>query len=149
MMPFSTTFQKTGGVELAAQGLLDIFGQAEPRLLFTALFALTSIIGLFVSNTATAVLMAPIALTVAQDLGASPYPFMMTIALATSAAFMTPGLITGEYARARAGALSLRRFRAHRRSIHIHCFAHHGSPRTVVAAAAAVSANSGTTAPTP
>ena len=69
MMPFSTTFQKTGGVELAAQGLLDIFGQAEPRLLFTALFALTSIIGLFVSNTATAVLMAPIALTVAQDLG--------------------------------------------------------------------------------
>jgi di/tricarboxylate transporter len=90
MMPFSTTFQKTGGVELAAQGLLDIFGQAEPRLLFTALFALTSIIGLFVSNTATVVLMAPIALTVAQDLGASPYPFMMTIALATSAAFMTP-----------------------------------------------------------
>ena len=90
MMPFSTALQKTGGVELAAQGLLHIFGQAEPRMLLAALFALTAIIGLFVSNTATAVLMAPIALTVAQDLGASPYPFMMTIALATSAAFMTP-----------------------------------------------------------
>jgi di/tricarboxylate transporter len=90
ILPFSTALQKTGGVELAAQGLLHIFGQAEPRLLLTALFALTAIIGLFVSNTATAVLMAPIALTVAQDLGASPYPFMMTIALAASAAFMTP-----------------------------------------------------------
>src|SRR4029434_9108537 len=90
MMPFSTALQKTGGVELAAQGLLHIFGQAQPRLLLTALFALTAIIGLFISNTATAVLMAPIALTVAQDLGASPHPFMMTIALAASAAFMTP-----------------------------------------------------------
>ena len=45
MMPFSTALQKTGGVELAAQGLLHIFGQAEPRLLFTAMFELTSIIG--------------------------------------------------------------------------------------------------------
>ena len=90
MMPFSTALQKTGGVELAAQGLLHIFGQAEPRLLLAALFGPTAIIGLFVSNTATAGLMAPIALTVAQDLGASPYPFMKTIALAASVAFMTP-----------------------------------------------------------
>ncbi len=90
MMPFSIALKKTGGVDLAAQSLLDLFGQAEPRLLLAALFVVTALIGLFVSNTATAVLMAPIALTVAHSLGASPYPFVMTVALAASTAFMTP-----------------------------------------------------------
>ena len=69
MMPFSTALQKTGGVELAASGLLQIFGQSEPRALLAALFAFTALIGLFVSNTATAVLMTPIALKVASDMG--------------------------------------------------------------------------------
>ena len=90
MMPFSAALQKTGGVDLAVQGLLKVFGDSEPRLLLAALFALTSLIGLFVSNTATAVLMAPIALSAAHALGVSPHPFAMTVALASSAAFMTP-----------------------------------------------------------
>src|SRR5262249_19575994 len=50
----------------------------------------TALLGMFISNTATAVLMAPIALAVAKDLHASPYPFAMIIALASSTAFMTP-----------------------------------------------------------
>jgi di/tricarboxylate transporter len=90
MMPFSTALAKTGGVDLAANGLLHLFGQSEPRIILAALFALTASIGLFVSNTATAVLMAPIALTVARHLNVSPYPFAMTVALAASTAFMTP-----------------------------------------------------------
>ena len=90
MMPFSTALQKTGGVDLAVQGLLHFFGTAEPRLLLGALFTLTATVGLFVSNTATAVLMAPIAVQLATTLGMSPYPFVMTVALAASAAFMTP-----------------------------------------------------------
>jgi di/tricarboxylate transporter len=90
MMPFSAALQKTGGVDLAVHGLLRVFGESEPRLLLAAVFALTSLIGLFVSNTATAVLMAPIALSAAQALGVSPHPFAMTVALASSAAFMTP-----------------------------------------------------------
>lgn len=90
MMPFSAALQKTGGVDLAVHGLLKVFGESEPRLLLAALFALTSLIGLFVSNTATAVLMAPIALSAAHALGVSPHPFAMTVALASSAAFMTP-----------------------------------------------------------
>jgi di/tricarboxylate transporter len=90
MMPFSTALQRTGGVDLAVQGLLQVFGNSEPRLLLAALFALTSLIGLFVSNTATAVLMAPIALSAAHALHVSPHPFAMTVALASSAAFMTP-----------------------------------------------------------
>ena len=58
--------------------------------MLASLFAITAILGLFISNTATAVLMAPVALAMAEDLGASPYPFAMTVALAASAAFMTP-----------------------------------------------------------
>ena len=90
MMPFSIALQKTGGVDMAVHWLLQIFGAAEPRLILGVLFALTAVIGLFVSNTATAVLMAPIALKLATALSASPYPFAMTIALACSSAFMTP-----------------------------------------------------------
>jgi di/tricarboxylate transporter len=90
MMPFSTALQKTGGVDLVVNGLIDVFGQAEPRLILAVLFTLTALIGLFVSNTATAVLMAPIAVQIAGALGDSPYPFVMTVALASSAAFITP-----------------------------------------------------------
>ena len=90
LMPFSTALQKTGGVDLAAQGLVHVFGDAELRLLLAALFSFTAITSMFVSNTATALLMTPIALRVAHALDASPYPFVMTVALAASAAFMTP-----------------------------------------------------------
>ena len=90
MLPFSLALQRTGGVEIAAQALLDALGDSEPRLVLAAIFSATAVLGLFISNTATAVLMAPVALAVASALGASPYPFAMTVALAASAAFMTP-----------------------------------------------------------
>jgi di/tricarboxylate transporter len=54
------------------------------------LFAMTALLGMFISNTATAVLMAPVAIAVANEMHASPYPFAMTVALAASTAFMTP-----------------------------------------------------------
>jgi di/tricarboxylate transporter len=90
MLPFAQALQQTGGVELAVQGLVGGLGDAGPRLILACLFALTALIGLFISNTATAVLMAPVAIATAQALGASPLPFAMTVALAASAAFMTP-----------------------------------------------------------
>jgi di/tricarboxylate transporter len=90
MMPFALALQKTGGIDLAVEGLLRIFGEREPVLLLAVLFGLTAMIGLFISNTATAVLMIPIALSVAHHLHASPYPFAMIVALSASAAFMTP-----------------------------------------------------------
>ena len=90
MMPFASALQKTGGIELAVDGLLRLFGQAEPHRLLAALFGLTALIGLFISNTVTAVLMAPIALSCARHLNASPYPFAMIVALGASTAFMTP-----------------------------------------------------------
>lgn len=90
MLPFALALQKTGGIELLVGSLLELTGTASPRLVLGALFAMTALVGLFISNTATAVLMAPIGIGVAQQLGTSPYPFAMTIALAASAAFMTP-----------------------------------------------------------
>ncbi|VEI48070.1 di- and tricarboxylate transporter [Actinobacillus equuli] len=54
------------------------------------LFVLTALVGLFISNTATAILMAPIAIEVAKQLGYSPIAFVMVITIASSAAFMTP-----------------------------------------------------------
>jgi di/tricarboxylate transporter len=90
MMPFSIALQRTGGVDLAAGWLATLTDAVGPHGLLAALFFVTATLGLFVSNTATAVLMAPVALAVAKELGASPYPFAMVVALAASAAFMTP-----------------------------------------------------------
>ncbi|MBY0585814.1 SLC13 family permease [bacterium] len=90
MLPFSTALQRTGGVDLAADGLMSFFGQSSIYVILTALFAITAGLGLFISNTATAVLMAPVALAIAEDLHASPYPFAMIVALAASTAFVTP-----------------------------------------------------------
>lgn len=90
MLPFATALQKTGGIDLAVQGLMQVFGDAGPRVMLAALFVATAGISLFISNTGTAVLMAPIAIASAQAMQASPAPFAMTVALAASAAFMTP-----------------------------------------------------------
>lgn len=90
MMPFALALQKTGGVSLVVQGLMDIGGGYGPYMMLGCLFMLCAAIGLFISNTATAVLMAPIALAAAKSMGVSPYPFAMAVAMAASAAFMTP-----------------------------------------------------------
>jgi di/tricarboxylate transporter len=90
MMPFALALQKTGGVDLIVQGLMDIGGGQGPYLMLICLFVMCATIGLFISNTATAVLMAPIALAAARSMDVSPYPFAMMVAMAASAAFMTP-----------------------------------------------------------
>ncbi|MBV8613676.1 MAG: SLC13 family permease [Acetobacteraceae bacterium] len=90
MLPFSLALQRAGAVDLAAAGVLAVAGDASARLLLGILFAVTAGLGLFISNTATAVLMAPVGLAIAADMGVSPYPFAMIVALAASTAFMTP-----------------------------------------------------------
>lgn len=92
MMPFSIAMQKTGGVTLMVDGFLRITGgaQTSAALILMSLFALTAIVGLFISNTATAILMAPIAIEIANQLGYSPTALVMVVAIASSAAFMTP-----------------------------------------------------------
>lgn len=90
VLPFSIALQRTGGVDLAASVLLGAVGEASPRVVIAALFLVTAGLGMFISNTAVAVLMAPVALALADQLGASPQAFAMTVALAASTAFMTP-----------------------------------------------------------
>ena len=90
MMPFAIALKRTGGVDLIVDGLMTLLGGAGPRVLLAGVFVLTAVIGLFVSNTATAVLMAPIAISLAAQAGVSPLPFALTVALAASAAFLTP-----------------------------------------------------------
>jgi di/tricarboxylate transporter len=90
MMPFALALQKTGGVDLVVRGLMELGGGYGPQAMLACLFVLCAATGLFISNTATAVLMAPVALAAAKSMGVSPYPFAMAVAMAASAAFMTP-----------------------------------------------------------
>ena len=90
MLPFSLALQRTGGVDLAADALRSLTSGAGDRAVLATLFAITATLGMFISNTATAVLMAPVALAFAQETHVSPYPFAMIVSLAASTAFMTP-----------------------------------------------------------
>jgi hypothetical protein len=90
MLPFSIALDATGGVDLAAHALHGAVGSAGSRATLALLFTVTAAIGLFISNTATAIIMAPIAITLAEQLEASPLPFALTVTLACSTAFVTP-----------------------------------------------------------
>jgi len=90
MLPFSVALERTGGVDLAADGLRALTSGAPIHVVLAALFAVTALLGMFISNTATAVLMAPVAIAVANEMQVSPYPLAMIVALAASTAFMTP-----------------------------------------------------------
>lgn len=90
MMPFAIALQETGGIALAVDALMKVAGGLGPHVMLLCLFILCATIGLFISNTATAVLMAPIAIAAARQMDVSPLPFAMVIGIAASAAFMTP-----------------------------------------------------------
>lgn len=90
MMPFATALERTGGVDLAVDSFMGLLSGAGPRLYLACLFVATAGVGLFISNTVTAVLMAPVALSMAAHLGVSPLPFAITVAVAASTAFVTP-----------------------------------------------------------
>ena len=90
MLPLAKALQQAGGVTLIADGLVAGLGGFGPLALLAGVFVLAALIGMFISNTATAVLIAPVAIAAAQKIGVSPYPFAMTVAVAASAAFVTP-----------------------------------------------------------
>lgn len=90
MLPFSIALERTGGVDLAAEAVMSAVGGSGVRVILATLFVITATLGMFISNTATAVLMAPVAIMIAEELGISARPFAMIVALAASTAFMTP-----------------------------------------------------------
>jgi di/tricarboxylate transporter len=90
MLPLSTAMKNTGAADLMATTLIHLIGNAGPYALLAGLFVLTAILGQLISNTATALIMIPIAMAAATEMGVSPRPVLMSIAVASAAAFLTP-----------------------------------------------------------
>ncbi|MEA3547281.1 MAG: SLC13 family permease [Thermodesulfobacteriota bacterium] len=90
ILPLVTALNKTGAAHMVSLGLVQVMGPFGPLPILALLFIVTSVIGLFLSNTPTAVLIAPIAIDTAMTLGISPHAFAMTVAIACSAGFSSP-----------------------------------------------------------
>ena len=90
MLPMSIALEKTGVSNVIADGIVNGLGGSGPRLLLAGIYAATSVMTIFISNTVTAVLMAPIALQCAMQIGVSPVPFMFAVTVAASMCFASP-----------------------------------------------------------
>ncbi|MER2190861.1 MAG: SLC13 family permease [Solibacillus sp.] len=90
MLPMATALEKTGGMTILADSIVSLLGDFGPFGVLMGIYVLTVIFGQFVSNTATAVLFAPIAITAALAMDTNPYTFMIGVATAASMAFATP-----------------------------------------------------------
>jgi di/tricarboxylate transporter len=90
MLPMATALTKTGGATLIAEQLVAALGNFSPLAILAGIFIVTSLLSQFISNTATAVLIMPIALGVSEQLGLAPEPLLITAAIAASTAFATP-----------------------------------------------------------
>mgnify|MGYP005749531483 CR=1 FL=1 len=90
MLPLATALEKTGGVTYISSFIVDLLGSHGPYAILAGFYVLTMIFSQFISNTATAVIFAPVAITSAQALQLSPYPLLMCVAVAASMAFSTP-----------------------------------------------------------
>ena len=90
MIPLSTAMQSTGAAEKLADGLVDLVGDAGPYALIAGLFVLIAVLGQLISNTATALIVIPIAVTSAAELDVSARPVLMAVNVAATAALLTP-----------------------------------------------------------
>jgi di/tricarboxylate transporter len=90
ILPMATALELTGGMQVVVDGLVGVVGPYGPLAMLVGLFVLTSVASQVISNTATTVLLAPIAFQAALNLEVSPYPMLMAVALAASTAFATP-----------------------------------------------------------
>jgi di/tricarboxylate transporter len=90
MMPLATALNKTGITAVIAGGLVTALGAAGPTAMLMVVFGAAAVIGLFLSNAATTMLIAPVAIEAAQTLHVSPEAFAMTVVISCSASFVTP-----------------------------------------------------------
>ncbi|QOC27115.1 SLC13 family permease [Microbacterium hominis] len=90
MIPLSSAFITTGAADIVADAVLGVIGSGSPQLALLVLCVLTMVLGQFISNVATVLVVLPIAVAIAQTLGASVQPFMMALTVAGAAAFLTP-----------------------------------------------------------
>lgn len=90
MLPMSKALEKTGASEWVSDTLVTGLGGYGPYVLLAGIYFTTSLMTMFISNTATAVLLAPIAMSAAVSMGISPYPFLFAVAVAASMCFASP-----------------------------------------------------------
>jgi di/tricarboxylate transporter len=90
MMPLSVAMQETGAARLMAEYLVAAVGERSPYALLAGLFVLSAVLGQLISNTATALIVIPIGVAAAAGLGISPLPVLMSIAVVSAAALLTP-----------------------------------------------------------
>lgn len=90
MIPMATAVTTSGAGELVATGIVNLVGDAGPTAIVAALFVITVVFGQLISNTATALVMIPIAVAAADQLQISPQPILMSVCVAAAVAFLTP-----------------------------------------------------------
>jgi di/tricarboxylate transporter len=90
LIPIGQALETSGGTDLIADGLVAVSGGFSTVVVLTVLMVVTMTLSDVLNNTATAVIAAPVALDVAERLGANPDPFLMAVAVASSCAFLTP-----------------------------------------------------------
>ena len=90
MIPLSTAMSQSGAANLMAETLVHLVGNAGPYALVAGLFILTAVLGQLISNTATALIVIPIAVAAAAEIGVSAQPILMSVAVASAAALLTP-----------------------------------------------------------
>lgn len=90
MLPVSLALEKTGTSRLVSDTLASGLGSYGPLVLMTGIYFTTSFMTMFISNTATAVLVAPIAMQSATQIGVSPVPFLFAVTLGASLCFASP-----------------------------------------------------------
>lgn len=90
MMPMSVALEKTGASAMISQSLVSGLGAYGPYALLAGIYFTTSLLTMFISNTATAVLMAPIALSSALSLHLNPTAFLFAVSLGASMCFASP-----------------------------------------------------------
>lgn len=90
MIPMSTAIEQTGAAEKIAHGLVSVVGDSSPYALLAGLFVLTVAMGQLISNTATALILIPVAVSAAHELDVSARPVLMTLTVAAAASFLTP-----------------------------------------------------------
>ena len=90
MIPVGQALEASGTTQVIANSLVAISAGLPPVVLLTVILVVTMTLSDVINNAATAVVMAPIALTIAQQLGVNPDTFLMAVAIGASSAFLTP-----------------------------------------------------------
>jgi di/tricarboxylate transporter len=90
MIPLGAALETSGGTALIADGIVSLTEGWPAWAILTVLMVVTMTLSDILNNTATAIVAAPVAITMADRLSVSPDPFLMAVAVAASAAFLTP-----------------------------------------------------------